>query len=104
MERFSEHKGYVNNNKLNQATGAHFNLPGHSISDMSIMAIQKVYNRGAPYRKELEKEEISKFRSFRHGINKNAGGVWGEKIANCNQFFPPDHLELDQLILYMSIL
>ena len=75
QERFSEHKGYVNNNKLNQATGAHFNLPGHSISDMSIMAIQKVYNRGAHYRKELEKEEISKFRSFHHGINKNAGGV-----------------------------
>ena len=42
QERFSDHKGYVNNNKLNQATGAHFNLPGHSVSDMAVMAILKI--------------------------------------------------------------
>ena len=32
--RFSEHKGYVENNKLNEATGEHFNKKGHSSSDM----------------------------------------------------------------------
>ena len=75
QERFSEHKGYVNTKKLNQATGAHFNLPGHSVSDMAVMAILKVHDRGAPYRKELEKEEIANFKSFQYGINRNAGGV-----------------------------
>ena len=74
QDRFSDQKGYVNNTRLNQATGEHFNRPGHSISDMSVMAIQKVFDRGAPYRKELGKEKISNFRGFRHGINKNACG------------------------------
>ena len=75
QERFSEHKSYVNNNQLNQATEAHFNLPGHSVIDMAVMAIMKIHDRGAPYKKELEKEEIAKFKFFRHGINRNAGGV-----------------------------
>ena len=39
-DRISEHKGYIRTKKLNQATGAHFNLPGHSVSDMTVMAIQ----------------------------------------------------------------
>ena len=73
-ERFSKHKGYVINKKLNQATGAHFNLPGHSVDNMMVMAIQKIFTRGTPYRKEHEKEEISNFRSYHHGINRSAGG------------------------------
>jgi hypothetical protein len=75
QERFSDHKGYVNNHKLTQATGHHFNLPGHSVSDMRVMAIVKIYERGAAYRKEMEKEFIGKFNSFRRGINRSAGGV-----------------------------
>ena len=73
-ERFSEHKGYVTNKILKQATGAHFNLPGHSVDNMMVMAIQKIFTRGTPYRKEHEKEEISNFRSYHHGINRSAGG------------------------------
>ena len=34
VERFSEHLGYVHNEHVNQATGWHFHLKGHSVSDM----------------------------------------------------------------------
>ena len=61
--------------RLNQATGAHFNLPGHSVSDMRVMAIEKIHERGSSYRKELEKEEIARFKAFRQGINRSAGGT-----------------------------
>ena len=40
-ERFSDHKNYVRNYHLNQATGAHFNEPGHRIEHMKVIAIEK---------------------------------------------------------------
>ena len=46
QDRFNEHKGYVRTRKFNQTTGAHFNLPGHSVSDMVVMAIENIKNRG----------------------------------------------------------
>ena len=73
-DRFNEHKGYVRTKKLNMTTGAHFNLPGHSVSDMLVMAIQKIFNKDTPYRKELEKEMISNFNTFHRGLNKTPGG------------------------------
>ena len=36
QERIQEHLGYIRNEKLNQATGEHFNLDGHFIHDMRI--------------------------------------------------------------------
>ena len=78
-ERFSEHKGYVRTKKVSQTTGAHFNLPGHSIDDMRIMAIEKIFdrgphNRGPQYRKEMEKENIANFNTYHRGLNKTPGG------------------------------
>ena len=73
-DRVSEHKGYIRTKKLNQATGAHFNLPGHSVSDMTVMAIQQIFERGTLYRKEMEKEHISNFNTFHKGMNKTPGG------------------------------
>ena len=32
--RFSQHRGYARNGKLNKAMGHHFNLPGHSLANM----------------------------------------------------------------------
>ena len=74
QDRFAEHQGYVNRNIQSQATGAHFNLPGHSVTDMSVMAIIKIHDRHGPYRKEMERDTISKFNTFHIGINKNSGG------------------------------
>ena len=73
-DRISEHKGYVRTKKLNQATGAQFNQPGHSVTDMSVMAIEKIFDRGTPFRKEMEKEYISNFNTFHNGLNKTPGG------------------------------
>ena len=78
-ERFSEHNGYVRTKKVSQTTGAHFNLPGHSIDDMRIMAIEKIsdrgpQNRGPQYRKEMEKENIANFNTYHRGLNKTPGG------------------------------
>ena len=49
---------------LGQATGHHFNLPEHSVTDMRVMAIMEIY------RKEMEKEFIAKFNTFRRGREK----------------------------------
>ena len=38
-DRFGEHRGCVRNEKLNKATGEHFNLEGHNISDMRIQML-----------------------------------------------------------------
>ena len=35
----ADHRGYVLNKQTNQATGHHFNLPGHSLYDLQITAI-----------------------------------------------------------------
>ena len=40
-ERFRDHRGYVKNKHLNQQTGAHFNQPGHDISDMAVIILEK---------------------------------------------------------------
>ena len=71
QQRFSEHKYYVTSEKLTTATGYHFNLPGHSVDDMAIMAIEKIHHQQDAYRKEMEKEKIRKFNSFYKGLNRN---------------------------------
>ena len=65
-----DHIGYVRNGKNNQATGAHFNLPGHSINDMKMSIIEKVKKDDPIYRKEREKYHINKFRTHINGMNK----------------------------------
>ena len=71
QERFSEHKGYVSNSNIAQATGNHFNLPGHSIDDMSVLALTKLHQQGTVYRKETEKNFIRAFNCFHRGMNKS---------------------------------
>ena len=68
--RFAEHRGYVNNKDESQATGEHFNLPGHSLSDMTITILEKVRSNDDLYRKEREKYFIRKFNTFYKGLNK----------------------------------
>ena len=40
--RFADHRGYINNQDETQATGKHFNSPGHSLADLSITVLEKV--------------------------------------------------------------
>ena len=69
-DRFGEHRGYVRNEKLNKATGEHFNLEGHNISDMRIQIIEKIFTRNGFFRKERERMFINKFDTKRKGLNK----------------------------------
>ena len=38
--RLAEHRGYVLNQTTSNATGAHLNSPGHSLSDMKVLISQ----------------------------------------------------------------
>ena len=67
--RFAEHRGYVNN-KDDTATGEHFNLPGHSLSDRTLTVLEIVKSSDDVYRKEREKYFIRKFNTYYKGLNK----------------------------------
>ena len=41
-ERIADHKQYTKSIVPTQATGEHFNLPGHSLSDITVTIIEKV--------------------------------------------------------------
>ena len=78
-DRFKEHKGYVtqHSNLLKKgkakATGHHFNLPGHSESDMRITVVEKVHSRDPFMLEEREKFYINKFEAKFRGINRKNG-------------------------------
>ena len=69
-KRLAEHKGYVNNNIISQATGAHFNGRGHTSDNITITIVEKVKKEDTSYRKERETFHIRKFNTFYDGINR----------------------------------
>ena len=69
--RMGEHRKYVNNKMMNEATGEHFNSRGHNISHMKFTILEKVYNQDKMFLREREKMWIRKFNSKHLGINKN---------------------------------
>ena len=69
-DRFKEHIGYVENLQLEKATGMHFNLPGHSVSDMQFVILEKIYSKDPGVRKERESLFIKNFNTLYKGINK----------------------------------
>ena len=68
--RLAEHRGYVTNNVTSQATGAHFNLPGHSLANMNVVVLEQVKKRDQDYRKERERYLIQKFNTYNEGMNQ----------------------------------
>ena len=75
--RFGQHRGYVNQyktkieaGKIPEATGEHFNLPIHSISDMSLQIVEKVFSKSKAVREQREKMYINYFESETKGINR----------------------------------
>ena len=71
QERIQEHPGYIRNEKLNQATGEHFNLDGHFIHDMRISVIEKLHKTDRATREIRESMYIQSFHSELDGINKS---------------------------------
>ena len=68
--RLADHRGYIVNKNINQATGAHFNLPGHNLANLSVIILEQVKNKSDAYRKEREKYLISKFNTYYKGLNR----------------------------------
>ena len=54
----------------NLATGYHFNLPGHSVSDLTVTILEKVRYNNEAYRKERDKLLMNKFGTFYNGLNR----------------------------------
>jgi len=69
-DRISDHRGYINNQKIEYATGQHFNQPGHGLSNLKISILEKQNNQDETYRKLREKYFINKFNTFYRGMNK----------------------------------
>ena len=68
--RLADHRGYINNQVVSKATGAHFNLPGHSLADMRITVLEQVKFNSEEYRREREKYFINLFNTYHKGMNK----------------------------------
>ena len=68
--RFGDHLGYVRNQKLNESTGYHFNLPGHNITMIQITVLEKIWSSSDTLRKERETMYINKFESKYLGLNR----------------------------------
>ena len=68
--RLADHRGYIFNQVESRTTGAHFNLPGHSLADLSVTILEQTKSSDPEYRMEREKYFIRKFDTFNHGLNK----------------------------------
>ena len=68
-ERFGEHKNSVKN-KTKNAIGDHFNGPGHSVSDMKVLALEKVYKPGLSIIEKRESLWINRLEAEFRGLNR----------------------------------
>ena len=68
--RIVEHRGYISNQDSSTATGDHFNLPGHSVSDLTVTVLEQVKKNDQLYREEKEHFFIRKFNCFYNGMNR----------------------------------
>ena len=69
-DRVCEHLGYINTKRTDQPAGRHFNMRGHTISDMRVVVLERVLKQDPAYRKERESHLIRKFNTFYKGMNQ----------------------------------
>ena len=67
--RFGEHKSSVNTKKHN-AIGDHFNGSGHSVANMNILLLGKVFNPGVKIIEKRESFWINKLEAEYLGLNR----------------------------------
>ena len=67
--RIADHCWYVRNGRLDKATGAHFNLPDHSLADLPGTILEQSKRNNDPYRKQREEYHINRFNTFHIGMN-----------------------------------
>ena len=71
-KRFSQHRDYVKREILTEPAGEHFCLPGHKVSDIEGIVIEKVNNKDPFILKARKHFFIQKFDTFRNGLNKES--------------------------------
>ena len=57
-------------NESSEATGLHFNLPGHKVSDMRVTVLEKVFKNERAFRETRESLFIREFETEHVGMNK----------------------------------
>ena len=67
--RFSEHKTSVRT-RANKVVGQHFNGPGHSLSNMEVAAIEKVFENGKKIIEKRESMWIQNLEAEFRGLNQ----------------------------------
>ena len=68
--RVCEHLEYINTKRTDQPAGKHFNMRGHSKSDMTVVILERVLKQHQAYRKARESHLIRKFTTFYKGMNQ----------------------------------
>ena len=68
-EWISHHKSYVTNSDLSQATGKHYNQPGHNIKYV-VAILEKVKKNYTIHRKKRESYLRKQFKTYLQGLNK----------------------------------
>ena len=68
--RYSEHWDYIKSENINEPSGLHFNKPGHSISDMNGLVIEKVRSKDTFILDQREHLYIKLFQTYKNGFNK----------------------------------
>ena len=63
-QRLADHRGYIINQVFSKATGAHWNLPGHSLADMKVIILEQSKSQDEEYRLEREKYFIRIFDTY----------------------------------------
>ena len=61
--------GYISSQVESRARGAHFNLPGHSLADLSVTILEQTKS-DKEYRRGREKYFVRKFDTVNNSINK----------------------------------
>ena len=62
--RLAEQIGYINNKIESQATGSHFNLPGHSLANFTFTILEQVQINSEEYRMQRESYYLRKLNTF----------------------------------------
>ena len=70
QSRFSQHRDYIKRNVLTEVAGEHFSTGGHSVSDLSGCAIERVKSRDPYVLKTREHYYIRKFNTYQAGLNR----------------------------------
>ena len=69
-ERFRQQHGYIRNKEPDKTTGAHFNLPGHSMADITGKVFEEIATDDPQIRELRETFYIQKFRTVYNGMKK----------------------------------